>query len=360
MAQRTMRKELDGIAYNMPGVDLGNSVTSFAMPDHPGMHIMAHPPLRGEHSKHLEVWCDHGHSRVSRPQERFFLQALKEAAAHWHTYHSSLTKAAIAADHGMTRPQGFVAIYVDGGFRAYCQADGCGHVTDPYQRRDTAVSMAKMHQSRRHVPVVGGKAPDGFFVERTPGGWRARCQRPGCAAVSALMNSALAAADRGHSHQATMHTQAYLDATKPTVVERDGLPAYFDGTTTDPDSITSYSWKGTDTMRTLTTVDRELALAQARLETLIAEREQLAKRPAEPKNTLITFDIRYPNGDIKYSYAAIKAAGLWWLTGRDGARGRTWDEMLEFMSQDESVVDGEPIRFRSHRKGDGFLIRGEK
>lgn len=113
------------------------------------------------------------------------------------------------------------------------------------------------------------------------------------------------------------------------------------------------------TMRTLATVETELELAQARLEKLIAERDRLAKRPAEPSRSLITFDICFTDPGTKYSYAARKAAGLWWVTGREGARGRTWEEMLDFMSQDADVQAGHPITFRVHRFTDGNIVRGE-
>ena len=112
-------------------------------------------------------------------------------------------------------------------------------------------------------------------------------------------------------------------------------------------------------IRPLSAVEREITFAQARLDSLLEERDYLAKRPAEPTEKLITFGIRFPGNSTVYQYAARKARGLWWVTGREGGTGRSWEEMLEFLSQDADVQAGKPIRFRAFSSSAGTVIRGQ-
>jgi len=47
---------------------------------------------------------------------------------------------------------------------------------------------------------------------------------------------------------------------------------------------------------------------------------------------VLQFDKAFGNGGTIYSYVAIKAAGLWYLSGRLQV-GVSWEELVDFMSK---------------------------
>lgn len=115
-------------------------------------------------------------------------------------------------------------------------------------------------------------------------------------------------------------------------------------------------------MRKKKDVDDAIEIAEARLAHLLEERARLDKLPAEPggAHPVVRFGISFDEGGERYAYAAIKAAGAWWLTGKT-SHGMTWHDLLEFMSQDFHVSTGErPISFVVHRYEEGTPVRGQK
>lgn len=182
---------------------------------------------------------------------------------------------------------------------------------------------------------------------------RARCRK--CGHVTDWFATSSSAMRAGRQHQGATHPDDYLNTygRKPLTDARvkQNLAAW--GVPVGDDT----SRKDTN-MKTIAQINTELELAQARLEHLLAEKSRLERMPADPGPGVIAFDIRFPGNDTKYSYAAVRARGLWWVTGRDGARGRSWTEMLEFMSQDADVIDGEPIVFRHTRRANMTKVAG--
>lgn len=79
---------------------------------------------------------------------------------------------------------------------------------------------------------------------------------------------------------------------------------------------------------------------QARRARFQAERDA---RPLEPcdrsQPTIITFEKTFGRTTgVKYTYAAIRIAGGWFLTGRqagDPTYSQTWTELVSFMGKDE-------------------------
>lgn len=116
--------------------------------------------------------------------------------------------------------------------------------------------------------------------------------------------------------------------------------------------------KGT-TMRKRADIEAEAKQLERRLSSLVDELAQIDSLPSEPleDNTVVTFEIRYNSHDHQtYTYAALKAKGAWWLTGREKG-GRSWEELLEFMSQDHRISeDGAPIVFQEFHPADGKTI----
>jgi exonuclease VII small subunit len=220
-------------------------------------------------------------------------------------------------------------------FQAVC--DECSG-TGFHSSFDAAMKFLERHVHKHACETANASAPHyemnhvGFtlYSDGLSPRWRAKCTHAGC-----TWSSNYETRTRAES-MGSAHFQSHLDRPTPA---RPKEP----------------------TMRNIATVDRELELAQQRLEKLIAEREKLAKLPTEPENRykLIAFSIQFQEGDTVYDYAARKARGLWWVTGREGGLGRSWEQMLEFMSQDARVQSGQPIVFRKFRLSDGALVAEE-
>jgi hypothetical protein len=171
---------------------------------------------------------------------------------------------------------------------------------------------------------------EGFFVEPDgAGGEIAVCTHQRCEwRTGSYRVGSMAASDQARKHIASYHF------TNPTPSRKDS------------------------TMRTIEQVDRDIKAATARIEALYLEREKIEALPAEPIENLITFSISFTDPGTKYSYAARRARGLWFVTGREGGNGRTWHQMLEFMSQDAGVRAGKPIAFRAYKTKAGTVVKG--
>jgi hypothetical protein len=76
-----------------------------------------------------------------------------------------------------------------------------------------------------------------------------------------------------------------------------------------------------------------------RIRMLKKELKRLESRPAEPEEdgNVITFQKQFAAGGIVYSYAALKAKGLWYTTGPKSPKGYTWDELLDFIGDDNRI-----------------------
>lgn len=53
--------------------------------------------------------------------------------------------------------------------------------------------------------------------------------------------------------------------------------------------------------------------------------------------TVIRFKIRFLKGGTKYSYAAIRANGLWFTTGPRSPKGYTWAELTAWFEDAHKV-----------------------
>jgi hypothetical protein len=86
-----------------------------------------------------------------------------------------------------------------------------------------------------------------------------------------------------------------------------------------------------------------------RLERLLAntqrELEELAGRPDEPAgedalgNPVVRWDLRFTESGPIYSYVAIKCVNLWYVTGTNNRSSMSWDELLDFIDQEELIGD---------------------
>lgn len=59
--------------------------------------------------------------------------------------------------------------------------------------------------------------------------------------------------------------------------------------------------------------------------------------PAE-KGNVVHLQVAYPGSPKTYSYAAIEAAGLWYLTGIDGGTGHSWDGLVSWLKDKNADV----------------------
>lgn len=61
---------------------------------------------------------------------------------------------------------------------------------------------------------------------------------------------------------------------------------------------------------------------------------------AEPEaaHSVVRFKVAFPGTPKSYSYAAIKAGREWWITGRDGASGRSWEALLKLLTRDNATI----------------------
>lgn len=58
----------------------------------------------------------------------------------------------------------------------------------------------------------------------------------------------------------------------------------------------------------------------------------------EPTQSVVRFQVAFPNDPKTYSYAAIRAAGKWYITGRDGAVGRNWNSLIDLLTRDNATI----------------------
>jgi len=76
-----------------------------------------------------------------------------------------------------------------------------------------------------------------------------------------------------------------------------------------------------------------------RIRMLKKELKRLESRPTEPEEdgNVITFSKQFAAGGIVYSYAALRAKDLWYTTGPKSPKGYTWDELLDFIGDDNRI-----------------------
>lgn len=53
----------------------------------------------------------------------------------------------------------------------------------------------------------------------------------------------------------------------------------------------------------------------------------------EPTQSVVRFQTTFEGDPKTYSYAAIKASGKWYITGRLGTVGRTWTDLLDLITR---------------------------
>lgn len=81
---------------------------------------------------------------------------------------------------------------------------------------------------------------------------------------------------------------------------------------------------------------------EARLRQLEAEYARLSRFPSTDvfaDGTIMAWSKLIPSTGVNYSYAAIRGNDLWWVTGSisGGSRGRTYDELLNFIGDGTNV-----------------------
>lgn len=99
-------------------------------------------------------------------------------------------------------------------------------------------------------------------------------------------------------------------------------------------------------MRTREEVQREIDLAQNRLDRLVEELDDAFAIPDEPPvGAVVKFTVQYDHGGPVYSYAALRfkegvGGGLRWAVTGGSTRQFTWKGLIELMMKDVSVDDG--------------------
>lgn len=77
---------------------------------------------------------------------------------------------------------------------------------------------------------------------------------------------------------------------------------------------------------------RSDALRASLAEALKEEAERYAKYGNDgPDGTVVRFRVRFASSRVKYSYAAIRARGLWWVTGSKSPQGLSWEEFTDWL-----------------------------
>ena len=61
------------------------------------------------------------------------------------------------------------------------------------------------------------------------------------------------------------------------------------------------------------------------------------------ENSVIRFQKTFVKGGTKYTYAAIKAGGLWYTTGPKSPKGYTWNEFTAWLAATEPVEKWEAM-----------------
>lgn len=61
---------------------------------------------------------------------------------------------------------------------------------------------------------------------------------------------------------------------------------------------------------------------------------------AEPttKDDVVRFKVQFDGSPKTYSYAAVRASELWFVTGADAAQGKTWEDLLGWMDRRGGTV----------------------
>lgn len=81
----------------------------------------------------------------------------------------------------------------------------------------------------------------------------------------------------------------------------------------------------------------------SKIEKLQERLAQLVSMPPEPSDetgVVVGFTKTF-GGGREYTYAAVRAGnGYWYCTGRQGSPPRTWEQLVEFIYQDETT---EPV-----------------
>lgn len=67
--------------------------------------------------------------------------------------------------------------------------------------------------------------------------------------------------------------------------------------------------------------------------------QELDLRMAEPgPGSVIRLAVSYPGSPKTYTYAAIEATGLWYLTGVEGGRGRSWESLISWLKTKQADI----------------------
>lgn len=68
--------------------------------------------------------------------------------------------------------------------------------------------------------------------------------------------------------------------------------------------------------------------------------QELDLQTAEPSSddNVVHFRIAFPGSPKTYSYAGIKVGGMWYITGRDGATGRPWKDLISELKRKDATV----------------------
>lgn len=100
-------------------------------------------------------------------------------------------------------------------------------------------------------------------------------------------------------------------------------------------------------MRTREDVEREIELAQQRLDKLAFELEMVPAIPDEPPvGAVVKFTVQYDCDGPVYSYAALRykegtgGGERWAVTGGFATRACTWKGLIELMLKDVSLRNG--------------------
>jgi hypothetical protein len=93
-------------------------------------------------------------------------------------------------------------------------------------------------------------------------------------------------------------------------------------------------------------------LLQAQAQKLIDQLNKMGERPEEPEFVndpdnpqVIWFRRSFQKGTTRYTYAAVKACGYWYVSGRvESMQRRTWDQLMDwlFASYENGVSDYRP------------------
>lgn len=198
------------------------------------------------------------------------------------------------------------------------------------------VSVAKAHNNQEHWAEVREKLISESGQPSLRSVYRSVCDD--CHIIEDDWATPSSAARQARQHNGTVH--AYWGDVRMKINERKDNP-----------------------MRDSKTVDTAIELAEARLAALLEEREQLRKLPAEPEqdDTVITFKVRFDeHSRTRYSYAAIRARGVWFLTGTV-TRGKPWSEILEIAGQDIDVRAGRRrLSFEVFPAGTGARLKAAR